>query len=256
MSDQYLARLVGGQNLAKTRPLLTQNDKIFIPSDNTILGFSLKSGKLNQAIQLNENHTFFRQKNVSICLHPIASDFQLFSFTKIGLILNWNYEDSTLIKEFNLNLNNLFDNYYELVWATIKNYFFDGSNRLIAYYAVKCQKANKNKFEFKIYATPLDDLELKQELITLKTFDLKRIAFGRNQNYLILIDKYEIYFIALRNGLKRNEYDEAKAIDSKKRYLFKDRLQIVCCNPLKDLIAYACKLYFERLINYFKYANY
>lgn len=241
MSDQYFLKLVGGQNLTKVRPVFSKNDHLFIPNDNSILGFSIKNCKLNQVISLNENHPNSKEKYVSICLHPVASDFQLFSFTKNGLILNWNYQDSTLIKEYNLNLSEMnFEDHHEIVWGTVKNYYYDASNHLVIYFAIKYLKDN-GKYDFKLFATPIEDLEFKQELINLRTFDLKRISFGRNQNYLISIDKTEIYFIGLKNGFKRNENDKPKAINSKKRFLFKDKLRIVCCNPLKDLIAYTCK---------------
>lgn len=241
MSDQYHARLVGGQNLTKTRPLFSQNsEQLFIPHDNSILGFLIRTGKLNQIIRLNENHASFEEVHVSICLHPISPDFQLFSFTRNGRVFNWNYQDSSLIREHTLSLSSLLDRDCELIWATAKNYYYDASNHLVVYFAVK-YLADNGKPHYKLYATPIDDLSFRQELIDLKVFDLKRIAFGRNQNYLILIDKNEIYFVGLKNGFKRDESAEAKPINSKKRYLIKDKLKLVCCNPLKDQIAYTCK---------------
>ena len=241
MSDLYHARLVGGQNLTKTRPLFSQNsEKLFIPHDNLVLGFLIRNGKLNQIISLNEKHASFKEEHAAICLHPISPDFQLFSFTRAGSVFSWNYDDSSLIKEYDLGLISLLDRDCELVWATAKNYYYDASNHLVVYFVVR-YLADNGKPHFKLYATPLDDLSFKQELIDLKVFDLKRIAFGRNQDYLILIDKNEIYFVGLRNGFKRDESAQAKPINSKKRFLFKDKLKIVCCNPLKDQIAYTCK---------------
>lgn len=236
MSSQYHARLVGGQNLTRTKPVFTTNDQLLIANENSIIGFSTRNGKRNQLIKLNENHPHFEVNYISVCLHPVASDFQLFSFTKNGLLFNWNYDDSTLIKELNLGLNELFDE-CQLVWGTVKNYYYDASNHLVVYFAVKYRKEN-GKYDYKLYATSMDDLDRKEELISLRVFDERRISFGRNQNYLILIDKIEIYFVALKNGFRR---DEVKTINSKKRFLFKDRLKIVCCNPLKDSFAYTCE---------------
>lgn len=249
MSAQYHLRLVGGQNLTRSKPLFASKDKLFIATDNLIIGFSTRNGKQNQLIKLNENHQHFNERIVSYCLHPISNDFQLFSFTKNGCLFNWNYDDSTLIKEYDLKLHELFDDRCELVWATVKNYFYDASNHLVIYFAVRYLNKESNKLECKIYATSIDDLEFKEEMINMKAFDEQRISFGRNQNYLILIDKVEIYFVGLKNGFKRNE---PKIINSKKRSAIKDRLKIVCCNPLKDSFAYTCKLRFHVLNNGFE----
>jgi len=244
MSSQYHVRLVGGQNLTKSRPVFGSQDKLLIANDSSIIGFSTRNGRQNQLIQLNEAHPHHNDKYVSFCLHPVASDFQLFSFTKNGLLLNWNYDDSTLIKEFDLKLNELFDNHAELVWGTVKNYYYDASNHLMIYFTVKYLKEN-GKYDYRIYVTSTDDLNYKEELIDLMVFDDRRISFGRNQNYLIVIDKVEIYFIGLKNGFKSGK---PKAINSKKRFLFKDKLKLVCCNPLKDSFAYTCKDGVIRLI--------
>lgn len=239
MSNQieYFSRLVGGQNLTKSRPLFTEDNRLLVAYENSIIGYAPNS---NHRFSLKENHEHYNVRISSICLHPISSDFQLFSFIRNGHFFILNYLDSSLIKEYDLKLKDLKLDNCELIWATVKNFFYDGSNHLVVYFTVRYFKNDKS--QFKVFATSIDNLDAKEELINLKTFDEKRISFGRNQNYLVLIDKLQIYFVGLTNGFKKSA---PKIISPKKRLKNKEKLMIVCCNPVRDSIAYTCKFKLE-----------